>query len=42
MANQDELRWLLRREMVAEEIQALLFLEQEAFTQENGGRHLAR
>ena len=41
MVNQDELRVLLRetvREMVAEELQALLFLEREAFIQENGGR----
>jgi len=41
MVNQDELRLLLRdtvREMVAEELQALLFLEREAFIQENGGR----
>jgi len=37
MVNQDELRVLLRetvREMVAEELQALLFLEREAFIQE--------
>ncbi len=41
MVNQDELRLLLRetvREMVTEELQALLFLEREAFIQENGGR----
>jgi len=41
MVNQDELRLPLRdtvREMVAEELQALVFLEREAFIQENGGR----
>ncbi|HIP99359.1 TPA: IS256 family transposase, partial [Candidatus Bipolaricaulota bacterium] len=41
MVNQDELRLPLRdtvRGMVAEELQALLFLEREAFIQENGGR----
>ena len=39
MVSQDELRVLLREtvwEMVAEELQALLFLEREAFIQENG------
>jgi len=41
MVNQDELRLPLRdtvREMVAEELQALVFLEREAFIQENEGR----
>jgi transposase-like protein len=41
MVSQDELRLLLKetvREMVAEELQTLLFWEREAFIQENGGR----
>ncbi len=41
MVNQDELRLLLRetvREMVAKELQALLFLEPETFIQGSGGR----
>jgi transposase-like protein len=41
MLSKDEPEVLLRetvREVVAEELQALLFLEREAFIQENGGR----
>ena len=41
MFDRGELEALLRetvREVVAKELQALLFLEREAFIQENGGR----